>query len=381
MNKPAPHLLSLLLLLAAATGPAWADGVVLSSTAPGMTVGRVLADDESLRLPEATITTVLMATGQVVTVNGPYDGRLVQPAEGKGGAGFTVLGDWRGVDLSSLGGTRTPFAPGLAAAIDPAAAVTVDAARPGTYCLGPATPLRLAAPENGAGTVLLQDKDSGAQASLSWPPNVGEVPWPDALPIRDGATVLARWNDSLPGNPLRFHVADDPGEAGLSRLIRWSLAGCHGQTAPYLRSLGTGIAPFALSLSSDRGRTPRYAIGETVTLVLQANRPADLYCYILRNNGIAPLFPGQPGYLAIPDHTEIRIPGEYAAVQIAAAPPPGLGEVRCYAVEQGAAAAPAIDLDAAIAAKPGEMGQALDRQFSALPDSHVAREHILLRID
>ncbi len=359
-------LLGLVLGAVLSTTPAQGEGVVLSSTAPGMVIGRVLADDDVVHLPDDTITTVLMVTGQVVKVTGPFDGKLA--AAGAPPVNVTLLGDWTGIDLSTLGGTRGDRLPAVAGpAAD--APIAVDATRPGNWCLTGGIPVRLL-PPSGPGRLDLQDAATGAAAALGWPPAVGMQPWPAAIPLGDGTTVMARWNQGPPF-PLRFHHLGNSDGPPLTLLLRWALAGCHGQADPILAALGQRSAEFAVSLTTERGRTPRYAIGEDVTLILQSNRPARLFCFLFDESGMTPLTAA--GGLPIPDHKEIRIPGEEVAVRIAARPPPGLGEIRCYAV------APAI----AITLPPGGRDAAarLDQMVLGLPEEDRAVARLTLRIE
>lgn len=380
--KALGHLIIFLTLVVAIhgwSGTAGAEGVVLSSTAPGMTVGRVIADDETLRLPDDTLTTLLLPSGQILKLNGPYEGKAVAAAPA-GSTKTTALGDWQGLDVSSLGGTRGDL---LADARLPAAAspLTVDASVAGTWCVGPETALHLARPADRTHTtLLLEDTASGARATVSWTDDA-EQPWPASLPVRDGTTLLARWGEGAVAHPVRFRMIEEGDRSGSAvlRVMHWALAGCYRQAAPYLRALGNQVAPFDLYLSTDRGRTPRYAIGEPVTLILQTNRPARLYCFVSQHGSVVPLFTVPPGYLAIADHSELRIPGERVAVEIAAAPPPGLGEVRCYALDLAVIdnAAPIIGPDLI---ETGSEDR-LERVFAALPEGRVARAHLSLRID
>jgi hypothetical protein len=337
-----------------------AEAVVLSSTAPGMTVGRVIDDAEVLHLPEDTHTALLLSTGQVVKLAGPYDG----PPKPEPGRGGSVLAGWSGVDLSALGGARGEV--GAAPDLPPAGApVVVDIAQPGTWCVPAGSPVVLSLPP--PGTVEVEDARSHARARLEG----AQQPWPAALPLADATTLLVHG----PGGayPVRLRVVDTgPGNGTVERVLRFATAGCQRQVAAVLQRMGDAVEPFALFLSTDRGRTPRYAIGEPMTLVAQANRPAELYCWVLQAARAASLFP-PPGHLAVPDHTELRIPGERVAIELAAAPPPGLGEVRCYAV-RGPGPGPGP-----IAGEPS--AASLDQAFAAIPDDRLARARVLLRIE
>ncbi|MBC7906057.1 MAG: DUF4384 domain-containing protein [Rhodospirillaceae bacterium] len=336
-----------LLLMIIASGPAWAEAVVLSSTAPGMKVGRVLADDETVSLPDATLTTVLLADGRVLKLRGPAEGKVAQLGAGEQMASASASGGWSGVDVSALGGTRGELTAALPA---PGGNVSVDLHRAGTWCVTPQARVRAA--NDGA----IKDTSTGRLIPIS----AGQ-PWP--VPITDGATFLVHGANGV--MPLRFRLMED---ASLFRLAR---AGCLAQAGPVLRQVGASTTPFSLYLATDRGLTPRYAIGEQVTLILQANRPAHLACVLIKNGAMTRLFPTASGWTDLADHQEMRIPGDKMAVQVAATPPPGMGELRCYAVD-----------GASNAALP-ELGQApelLDAAFKAVPEAALAASHLFIRV-
>ena len=336
--------LGLILILVVFPALAWADAVVLSSTAPGMSVGRVLADDEALRLPEETVTTLLLADGRMLKLRGPVEGRV----ETLGASGQVAVaapaGGWGGMDLTALGGTR-----GQLAAIPPVPtdSVAVDVRQAGTWCLAGETKVTTA--NDGR----LTDPRSGRSIEL----RAGQ-PWPRELPLSDGATYMAQGPSGQ--LPVRFRVLLGPPEDYAFRLAQ---AGCLAQVGPYLREVGARATPFTLYLSTDRGQAPRYAIGEKVTLVMQVNRPAHLGCALIRHGVASQLFPS--GWIELADHQELRVPGDRMAVEVAATPPPGMGELRCNAVDASAQ----VDLPAVTA-----VGK-LD-----VPEAQLASAHLFIRV-
>ncbi|MBC7950442.1 MAG: DUF4384 domain-containing protein [Rhodospirillaceae bacterium] len=334
------------MLIIAASGPVWAEAVVLSSTAPGMTVGRVLADDETVSLPDSTLTTLLLADGRVLKLRGPAEGKVTQLGGGEQIASAQASGGWGGVDVSALGGTRGELTAALPVVADN---VSVDLHRAGTWCVTAHAIVRAAS--DGA------IEDNGRLIQIK----AGQ-PWP--LPITDGATVLAHGTSGVMS--VRFRMVQD------GALFRLASAGCLAQAGPALRQAGASVTPFSLYLATDRGQTPRYAIGEQVTLILQANRPAHLACVLIKNGAMTRLFPTGSGWAELADHQEMRIPGDKMAVQVAATPPPGMGELRCYGV------------DAASKAALPELGQSperLDGAFkAAVPEPSLATAHLFIRV-
>lgn len=343
MHTRAPLILAVLSVLAAA--PAWGDAVVLSSTAPGMAVGRVLADDETVRLPAATLTTLLLADGRVLKLDGPVEGKA---ADLGGGAQTAALGGGGlgGLDVSALGGTR-----GEVAAVSPpppADRVAVDFSRPGTWCVSPSAQV------TAAGDGVIEDVGGGRRAGMS----AGQS-WPMELPAADGATYVVHGGAAAPV-VIGFRVIDGPPDGTYA--YRLARAGCLAQVGPYLREAGRRTTAFSLSLATDRGQTPRYAIGEPVTLILQTNRPALLACDLVKDGAATQLF---PRWLPMADHQELRVPGDQAAVAVAATPPPGMGELRCRA----------IDAAASVTLPPVER-----MEEAALPEASSASAHLFIRV-
>lgn len=337
------HCLAILIPLLAAQ-PAWAEAVVLSSTAPGMSVGRVLADDEMVRLPEATLTTLLLADGRLLKLNGPVEGRA-GALDGGPQTASAAGGGFGGMDVSALGGVR-----GELAAVPPPPRldrVAVDIRRPGTWCVSPGAQVAV------AGDGSIEPSGGGPAVAVA-----ADQPWPAQLPITDGARYVAR---SAGGAvPLGFRVID--GGSDSRAAFRLARAGCLIQAGAYLREAGRQTTAFSLYLSTDRGQAPRYAIGEPVTVVLQTNRPARVGCALAKDGVTTRLF---PDWITLADHQELRVPGDRVAAEVAATPPPGMGELRCRAVDQALH----------VALPPVERMDEV-----ALPDSSAASAHLFIRV-
>lgn len=327
------------------TSSAWGEAVVLSSTAPGMSVGRVLADDEVVRLPEATLTTLLLADGRMLKLNGPVEGRAGDLGGGQQSAAL-ALGGFGGLDVSALGGTRGDLAsmPGLPA-LD---RVAVDIRHPGTWCVSP------------SGTVVAEGDGVVESPGKGKPVEVhAGQPWPAELPVVDGARYVVR-GESGPV-PIGFRVVR--AEAGGQTAFGLARAGCLAQVGPFLREAGRRATAFAVYLTTDRGQTPRYAIGEPVTVTLQTNRPARLACLLARGGAVTPVF---PDWIDLADHQELHVPGDRVANEVAATPPPGVGELRCRAVDK-------------VVAAPLPPVERME-ELSSLPEGSVASAHLFIRV-
>lgn len=335
----------LLSLVATLAGPpAWGEAVVLSSTAPGMSVGRVLADDETVRLPEATLTTLLLADGRMLKLNGPVEGRVGALGGGEQSAALPV-GGFGGMDVSALGGTR-----GELAALPPLPAldrVAVDLRHAGTWCVAP------------GGTVVAEGEGQAEIPGTGKPValHAGQS-WPAELPVRDGARYVVHG----PGGPVPIGFRVLRADAGGDPAFAMARAGCLAQVAPLLREAGRRTTAFSLYLSTDRGQAPRYAIGEPVTVSLQTNRPARLACLLARDGAVTPVF---PDWVELSDHQELQVPGDRVANEVAATPPPGMGELRCRAVDKAVA---------------GPLPPVERMDELSLPEGSVASAHLYIRV-
>ena len=136
------------------------------------------------------------------------------------------------------------------------------------------------------------------------------------LVLRDGRATVAGWRgfvrrDSLP-----------PG-------VRIAPSGHFGALADNLPG------PIAVELSSRRGRTPRYLIGEPLHLLVRTNRTTALYCFYLQaNRRLLKIFPN-------PEHADAllapglhEIPGALFPFYFVVAEPPGIELIKCFAVSR-----------------------------------------------
>ncbi len=91
---------------ALATTGAAADAVILDSTAPGLSIGQVIAEGQRLSLPGGASVTLMTRSGQSLTLTGPFDGAVPADA-GPGRDGVADMMRNQGVQMRDLGATRT----------------------------------------------------------------------------------------------------------------------------------------------------------------------------------------------------------------------------------------------------------------------------------
>ncbi len=95
------------------------------------------------------------------------------------------------------------------------------------------------------------------------------------------------------------------------------------------------LGPIALYLSSNKGRNPSYHFGEKLHLLIQTDRDAHLYCFMLQSDGTAlKLFPNRyhPRSRIAGDflHT---LPGKTMPFEIELEGPPSAELVKCFAID------------------------------------------------
>jgi hypothetical protein len=348
-------------------GAARADAVVVSSTAPGLAQGQVVADAAAVMLPDDATATFLLASGQILRLMGPYHGPVsVQPANG--GAQLALLD---GHDLSALGGVRSSQAPRLDGLRAP---VRVDADNGGTYCVAADTPVTLMRKAPSDDQLQLAGS-SGRTATVRWPDRSTEQPWPAGLPT--GGSYTLTWNGQSPRS-LTFRPVDNQDGNDAAMLARMVAGGCEAQVAPLLRQLGEQTSPLALWLGTERGRVPRYAPGEEMTLVVQANRDAHVYCFAPGPLGLAGVSPsGLDSGFVIPGNIPVRISGR----RLPGGPPQYPGEqrqVRCWATTADIA----DRLPAQLAGLPAdEAGRRVESAIDQLRAVQSAEARLVLRVE
>jgi hypothetical protein len=102
-----------------------------------------------------------------------------------------------------------------------------------------------------------------------------------------------------------------------------------------------GAGPFALQLSSDRGRRPVYAAGDSAHLLIQAVRDGYLYCFHQSSanagGGITRIFPNPYHPDAhIRGQASVHIPDDGMNFALKVYGPAGVEQVRCFVLDRDA---------------------------------------------
>ena len=328
------------ILALGAPGAGAEEAVLLASTAPGYSPGMIIADGKSVSLPEGSRTTVLLRSGRMLELAGPFLGPIPTAEAGSSAlAAVTAMIEQR-VDMSAPGATRHG-APATTRATE-GRQVVVEVEHPATYCLGPADTIALQRPAAAAQTITLEHV--GNRQPVSWPAGSSLAAWPTELPVSDGdrfgvAGLASRTEAILTFRRLATPASDS------AWIAQASLLGCALQAAPALQQLRDKTVVPALYLSSERGRHPIYHIGDSLRLVLQSNRDGYLYCLVKQSDGTtSPIFPtGAVDDHRIQGHVPLSIPPPRSSIEMRVAPPSGTDEIRCYLSGRDLGAEPASD--------------------------------------
>lgn len=310
-----------------------AEAVVVASTAPGYAQGQLVPDGTPVAVPDGANALFLFANGRMVRVKGPFEGVLDKMPEASSWNGVgTLVGGERffQTDLGAARALSSPMQKGAERvfAVDPGLA--------GTQCVkagGTATLLKPRDPALVPAT--LRDSARGASATVRWD-KADTAPWPREIALKDGAELSVAGPDGRPRHTLRLRVVESDGE-GAALAVRLAGAGCAAQAAALLTPVRDGMAPLNLYLSTDRGLYPTYRAGDPVTLVLQTNRDAHVYCYLRNTRGqLTPIFPSGPSAPSLVEgHRTLSLSGDRMPMPLRAGDSgggkPGDQEVRCFA--------------------------------------------------
>lgn len=226
------------LALALVATDALADLVVVSSSDPSLPPGTVVTETQPVTLAEGDRATLVAADGKTIRLSGPYAGI-------PGGARTSAQGDDGGLveQLSRLLEGRARPTPALGAvrklgdADAPASPWDIAVARPGTWCVAEGVPVMIAHRRARADdTLRVTIEASGTETDVRWPRGARRVPWPDSVPIDDGATYGLRLlaTDTYAFVRLTLVPADLPTDA--HRAAWMADRGCRDQA---VRLLGT----------------------------------------------------------------------------------------------------------------------------------------------
>jgi hypothetical protein len=226
-------------LVSAAPGQA-EDAVLVSSTVERYVPGSVITEGQTLALERGASATLLLRSGGIVQVKGPFDGRLdaARPAGAPGGVeGLVQALRGQGVEASVIGATRGFTMPSAHAAMA-GAPVNVDVRNSAIYCVGPKDTLWLRSSAVTGGTIRLRHGRSLRE--VAWPEGAGRIAWPADVLVEDGDRFDVVDNAGAVAATMIFHRFDPPASS-TAWIAAGFLSGCRSQVEPALRELALEI--------------------------------------------------------------------------------------------------------------------------------------------
>ncbi|MFO1073305.1 MAG: DUF4384 domain-containing protein [Geminicoccaceae bacterium] len=305
--------------------------VVLAATAPGFATGEVI-QQPTIDIPDGASVTFLLASGQTLTVKGPYAGDLARLRPSRASGIGALAGG--GPNRSDIGGARSV----ATAAGGTSDLLTIDLLAGGVWCLPKDATPRLSRPSDPVFQIVeVADEASGQRVQLSW--DKQEVlAWPAELPASAARLTVTSLRTGAERRVELRQIAE-PGRNDAARAATLALAGCSQQASATLERLREATVPLDIYVASDRGRYPSYRQGEPVELVVQTNHDAFVYCVLRDGRGqVLPLFPPQPAQAEVRNGVPLRLPSAASPFALRAGPSLDGAEARCIASEHDLAA-------------------------------------------
>ena len=226
--------------LALAMGMARAeDAVVISSTVPGQVPGLIITDTQSLSLPAGGSAALLLRSGQMVRIRGPFDGTLATAAPAgtpSGAAGLIEALRGQGVDASVIGAGRSASPAPRRVTEDQG--VAVDPEHSAIYCVGPTDTVWLNRPHALKGPMRLRHAQSTRE--VAWPNGAVKIEWPSDFKIEDGDRFEAVSDSGAAVTTMIFRRLNDAATP-TAWIAEHLLLGCRQQAEPALRELAHEI--------------------------------------------------------------------------------------------------------------------------------------------
>lgn len=354
------------------------DAVLLTSTVPGYMPGMVVSSTDQLSVPDGATATLLLRSGEMLRVRGPFEGSLAPLKSGAANGSAAMLAEMlrmQGTDAAVIGGTRSA---GTARADVVLEDVEVDSMRSGTYCLEPATSVWITRPGRNSTDYALRRK--GSSRTLSWPTGAARIEWPSDVPIEDGS----QFEITIGGSALATVTfrAIPSAVSGEARIASGLILGCRNQFEVELKKLGRSIVTPELWITTDHGRHPMYHAGEAIALTVMANLDGYLYCFGVNGDGdVRAIFPaGAIDGAQIQGSSPLSIPGRRQPARLIAAP--GTSQVRCWLADRDITPElPHALLGAPSVRVPDQLAGDLDTLFSRINGTRIEAEVLTVRAE
>jgi hypothetical protein len=294
--------------------------IVVASTTPGFVPGSGIDPAVSLLVPGGTMIVVMLRSGEMLRVRGPFEGTLAPDKERQPALALVEALRLRGTDASVIGGARS-------AARKEARAREVNIPRhaEGVYCLVPDAEVWLTTDNPPVARELLILARGGQRRELAWPAGAQRIEWPQDVAIENGdAFVLLSSDERATLGSFKMRLLGTLAESEIAATLAFS--GCKSQAEKLLPALRESV-PAETSLQ----RAPAGAVvpGKALAAVAQPSHDGELLCIGIDDEGGGTVLHPTPGTLAAAS----------AGVPVALIAPAGksVASVSCFLPQNGAA--------------------------------------------
>jgi hypothetical protein len=215
--------------------------VVIDASGSDKPIGTVFASGAVVTVPDHGRLVLLGASGQVVSLTGPFEGvPSAKPAGSANNRVFAAIASLVHTDQKETtpGAVRSTEDPAIARIkwrIDSAKTLTdvlaIDTSNGGETCLYDLTSVRLIRkPSSRPSKVTIHDRNGGALAAIPWPQDAASLPWPAQVPIADGASYLIELEGQAALVKTTIHLLSESSSAtSVERVAQLADRGCKDQ--------------------------------------------------------------------------------------------------------------------------------------------------------
>lgn len=354
------------------------DAVLLSSTVLGYVPGMVISSTDSLSVPEGASATLLLRSGEMLRLRGPFEGSLGPLKSGSASSDAAMFAEMfrrQGTDATVIGGTRSTGARRFNAILED---VDIDPQRSGTYCVEPASSVWITRPGSSLDVYALRRK--GSSRTLGWPTGAGRIEWPSDVPIEDGSQFEITTGGSALATVTFRAMPSAPNVEG--RIASGVILGCRDQFDIALKKLGLLVASSELWITTDHGRHPVYRAGDPIALTVMANSDGYLYCFAVSGDGgVKTIFPaGAVDGALLQASSPLSIPGRRQPAGLVAAA--GVAQIRCWLADRDISPElPHALLGPPSVRLPDQLANDLDILFARINGTRVGAEVLTVKAE
>lgn len=224
-----------------AAGPAFADVMVLQSSAPALKAGATLKDDQKIAVPSGRTAVLMLPNGSTKTVTGPFEGLAGTFTKGlsRNSALWESVNEYvrtGGTSTNNVGATR-----GLTVARPQPTAgggfswTKIPVSANGDVCVQKGAELALErAHAGGELTITMVDLKSAQRAVVRFPAGVRTAKWPAALEV--GVRTYAVLSPGAPMKKIQLRMISElPQADNVLRVLHGQR--CLGQVQRYISGL------------------------------------------------------------------------------------------------------------------------------------------------